>query len=103
MSFTPQKPKNIACKNRKNMNNHEFTIEEINEVFVHHTQGILIGSAAVWLYAEYYGVPHVGLTGVGSDIDILEDPWTTGSDILVSEDGQKCRENLVFSIRDIHY
>ena len=100
MSFsTPTKPKKVPCKNRKNMNNHAFSIQEIDDAFKNHGQCVLFGSAAVWLYAEYYGVPHVGLSGVGSDIDLL-DPGVidTYHDTLVSENGMQCRHIDLVSI-----
>lgn len=74
------------------MNNHAFSIQEIDDAFDYHGQCVLFGSAAVWLYAEYFRVPHVGLTGIGSDIDLL-DPYLQDqySDTLVSENGMRCR------------
>ena len=95
MSYgTPEKPKIIACKNHDNMNKHAFSMQEINDVFKGkgRSQCLLFGSAAVWVYAKYYSVPHVGLTGVGSDIDLI-DPGVNHKydDTFVSENGMQCR------------
>lgn len=93
MSYgTPTKPKIVPCKNRDNMNKHAFSIQEINDVFTRYSDCLLFGSAAVWVYAEYYGVPHVGLTGEGSDIDLI-DPGVNHKydDTFVSENGMQCR------------
>lgn len=74
------------------MNKHAFSIQEIDDVLTRYSDCLLFGSAAVWVYAEYYGVPHVGLTGVGSDIDLI-DPGVNHiyEDTFVSENGMQCR------------
>jgi len=76
------------------MNKHAFSMQEINDVFKGkgRSQCLLFGSAAVWVYAKYYSVPHVGLTGVGSDIDLI-DPGVNHKydDTFVSENGMQCR------------
>lgn len=84
-----------------------FTIEEIADLCKKYTgtDGILFGSAAVWVYAKYCDftskeLEMLNLTGVGSDVDILvQDTLTDFSRII---DPEKCRQIDIVDVAKIY-
>lgn len=81
---------------------HPFTIDEIadlvNKYLIFARQdGILFGSAAVWVYATKYGFTRedfkiLNLTGVGSDVDILVKDTLKDDNLSRIIDSDICRQ-----------
>jgi len=114
MSYTtpPRKKKpsvNVPQHRCDAVDKNPFTIDEIADLCNEYTgtDGILFGSAAVWIYAKYCDftskeLEMLNLTGVGSDVDILVQDTLTDDDFSRITDPEKCRQIDIVDVAKIY-
>jgi hypothetical protein len=105
-----QKPSvNVPQRRCDAVDKNPFTIDEIADLCNEYigTDGILFGSAAVWIYAKYCDftseeLEMLNLTGVGSDVDILVKDTLTDDDFSRITDPEKCRQIDIVDVAKIY-